>query len=523
MTFLNPWAILILLPLFFIFKDKLLTKENFLLNTKLYNKQSKMLILALIFSIIALSRPALQNKLTKQKFNANEYIIALDASFSMQANDIKPSRYELSKKNVVSLLNLDKKNRFSIFIFTTNPLLICPPTTDTKIAINALNALNIKHILTKGTSLESLIKFVAKLPQEKKNLIIFTDGGDEHKLNALLSMAKKSAITVNIVAVASKKGIALKKDAKHLHDSNGALIISRINPILQDLAKKTNGIFLKLLSSNQDISQELYDTLIKNSLKTQSIKTDILSYKELYYYPLLLSFIFLIFALTKLEKFMPFLSLIMLVSFSTKSEAFILDFYYLNEANNAYKSKNYNEASLYFKKVLPSIESYLNIASSYYKAKKYSKAMQYYSQIQSSNKKVKQTIFYIMGNCAVKLKKYDRAKTYYKKSLALGFDNDAYENLLLLYSLGIKQKIDVADMLPKPNSKKKQNISKKTDTQKNKGGSSKQKSLLSSSGAGSKTKIKADSSSKKSKNRYQMGYKAYELINKGYTNETNPW
>ena len=48
MTFLNPWAILILLPLFFIFKDKLLTKENFLLNTKLYNKQSKMLVLALI-------------------------------------------------------------------------------------------------------------------------------------------------------------------------------------------------------------------------------------------------------------------------------------------------------------------------------------------------------------------------------------------------------------------------------------------------------------------------------------------
>jgi Ca-activated chloride channel family protein len=521
MTFLNPWVILILLLLFFIFKDKALTKENFLLNTKLYNKQSKMLILALIFSIIALSRPALQNKLTKQNFNANEYIIALDASFSMQSDDLKPSRYELAKQNLISLLNLDKKNRFSIFIFTTNPLLICPPTTDTKIAINALNALNIKHILTKGTSIESLLKFIAKLPKEKKNLIIFTDGGDEHQLNHLLSIAQKSAITINIVAVASKKGIALKKRNKHLSDSNGALVISRINPILQDLAKKSDGFFLKLLSLDQDISQELHNALKENSIK--NIQTDILSYKELYYYPLLLSFIFLIFALTKLQKFIPFLSLIFLVSLPTKSEAFILDFYYIDKANKAYKSKKYNEASINFKKVSPSINNYLNIASSYYKAKKYSKAMKYYSQIKSKDKRVKQTLFYNMGNCALKLKKYERAKTYYKNSLALGFDNDAYENLFLLYKLDIKQKIDVADMLPKPNSKKKKNISKKTDTQKDKGGSSKQKSSLSSSGAGSQTKTKANSPSYRSKNQYQMGYKAYELINKGYTNETNPW
>ena len=173
MTFLNPLALGLLIVLFFIFKNKVLSKDEFLLNSHIFNKQTKLLLLVLVLSIVALSRPALQNKLTQQKFNANEYIIALDASFSMQADDLYPTRYEVAKKNIISLLNIDKKDRFSIFAFTTNPLLICPPTTDTQIALSALKALVPKYILTKGTSLEALLKFVAKLPQEKKNLIVF--------------------------------------------------------------------------------------------------------------------------------------------------------------------------------------------------------------------------------------------------------------------------------------------------------------------------------------------------------------
>jgi hypothetical protein len=47
---------------------------------------------------------------------------------------------------------------------------------------------------------------------------------------------------------------------------------------------------------------------------------------------------------------MPFLSLMLLVSFSTKSEAFILDFYYLNEAKNAYKSKSVTYKNIPLKK-----------------------------------------------------------------------------------------------------------------------------------------------------------------------------
>ena len=537
MTFLNPIALLLLIPLFFIFKNRLLSKDEFLLNSQIFNKQTKLLIIILVLTIVSLSRPALENTLSKEKFDANEYIIALDASFSMQADDLKPTRYQVAKKNIISFLNFDKKNRFSIFAFTTNPLLICPPTTDTQIALSALEALVPKYILTKGTSLETLLTFIAKLPQDKKNLIIFTDGGEEHQLNSLISIAKKSAITIHIVATASKKGVALKNSSTHLRDSNSNLVISRVNPILKELAYKTGGNFIHITNKTQDVSEELYSILNNKAIKDKSIQTDIISYKELYYYPLLLSFILLILSLTKMQKFIPFFSLLIIFALPTKSDASVLDFYYLKEATKAYKEKDFNKAISEYKKLSPSVFSYLNLATSYYKAKKYSNAMKYYALIQSTNPKIKQIIFYNMGNCAVKLQKYNRAKTYYQQALALGYDKASYENLITLYKLNIKSKINVADMLPKPDAKEKKNSSKKTDKQKddnksdNKNKNSKtsksnQRALTASSGAGemNKSKNKIDSSKiKDSKNQYQMGYKAYELINKGYTNESNPW
>jgi len=544
MTLLNPWAIALLIPLLFLFKELLLFEKvpdrDFSNIGTAYQKQNRMLVLVLIFLTIALSRPAFENELSKQKFDANEYIVAIDASYSMSADDLKPSRYEVAKKNIISLLNIDTKNRYAIFAFTTTPLLICPPTTDTAIAINALNSLAPKYIMTKGTSLALLLNAISKLNQDKKNLIIFTDGGDEKNIKKLLNVAKQAAISINVVAVSSKKGTTLKHDNTQIKDENNHLVISRINPILRDLAHLSGGFYYELNSENEDLSSKIYERVLELQNNNKKIQTDIISYRELYYYPLIVAFIILIASLTKIQKYIPLLSLLLITTPNFTSHASILDFYYLKEAKNAYNKKEYLQAVDIFAKVSPSQSSYLNIANSYYKAKNYQMAMRYYAQISSANPKLKQTIFYNMGNCAVKLKRYDRAKNYYQKALALGYDEDAHANLSTLYRLQIKSKIDIADMLPKPNAKEKKNSSKKAEKQKgddNKNekqdakeqssSNSNRKASLKTQGAGTnkKSKKQKDKTSKKapSTSQYKLGYKAYELINKGYTNEKNPW
>ena len=146
MIFLNPWAFLLIIVILWIFRAILFMKHNiendhFIQEHKRYHRQTQLILTTLLLTLFALSRPAMTNEISKEKFDANEYVIAIDASFSMQMQDIKPSRYEVAKENIISLLIKDTNDRFTIFAFTNNPLLICPPTTDKNIAISALDAL----------------------------------------------------------------------------------------------------------------------------------------------------------------------------------------------------------------------------------------------------------------------------------------------------------------------------------------------------------------------------------------------
>ena len=536
MTFLNPWAFILIFIALWLFKDIILMKYNsqlapFATEHKHHVVQTKLILVALILALLALSRPALTNEISKEKFDANEYIIALDASYSMSLDDIQPSRYNVAKKTIIELLQLDSKNRFSLFAFTTNPLLICPPTTDHAIAISALQALSPQYILTKGTSLETLLQKIASLEMIHKSLIIFSDGGDEHNLKDLLGIAKKNAITINIVAIGSSKGAVVIKDNKPLKDEEQHLIISRINPILKDLAKQSGGFYFEIQSRQKGLAEDIAKELQTQNTDAKELSTDVISYKEFYFIPLLLAFLVLFVALTKVQKFIPLLSLLFVFLPFAKLDASPLDFYYLKEAKKAYQSKEYTQSINYFKHLTPSQYSYMSIANAYYKNQQYRDALRFYSQIKSTNPHTKSILFYNMANATFMLKKYQRAANFYKQSLALEYSKEAYENLLLIHRYHLTAKVNVADMLPTKDDKKVKNITKKNDTkndEKESGGSSssQQKTNQGSQGAGdtkSKEKTKKTTQSKSQKNNYKMGYNAYELINKGYINEKHPW
>lgn len=533
MSFLNLWALFLIIPIVWLFRDlvqntnvkKSLSKEN----TILHHRQSKLLLAVLFLAIIALSRPVLLNTKESEKFAYKDYILAIDASFSMQADDLSPTRFQVAKKIINELLQKNIHDRFTLFAFTTNPLLISPPTSDKALIEMALENLNPKYILSKGTSIKNLLKRVEELPMEHKELIIFSDGGEESNVKELLKLANN--ITINVVATASSKGSTLKKDAKNIYDSSGKLVISRINPLLKMLAVSSGGKYYEFDSNVNSIVSKLLDNLSESKNKSSEKEVSVVSFTELYYYPLLLALLFFVISVTKFQNYFKFLTLLIILIPNQKANASVFDFYYLNKAKEYYVEKNYVEAAWHFRQLTPSQESYLNCANSYYLAGFYKNAMLFYEKIKTKDPQLKQKIFYGMGNCAVKLKKYDRAKTYYRQALALGFHKDIYENLKQLYELELVAKINVTDMLPTPDAKEAKNSSKKLDKQqdsenkdaKESGGSSSNNQASSASdGASSGKKIKNSAALTKNKN-YKMGYKAYELINEGYTNEDKPW
>jgi Ca-activated chloride channel family protein len=341
----------------------------------------------------------------------------------------------------------------------------------------------------------------------------------------MVSILQKNNITPYIVATATKKGVVLKKDGRYIKDIDSSLVISKLNPILQELASRSGGKYYQLdqtLSAIEQLSSDLYDN------NTHKVDLKVKSYTELFTIPLLFALFVYLSAVTKIYQLFVFV----LIFFPYyKADASLLDSYYITQAKESFQHKEYIKAAKYFQKTAPSVKSYYNIATSYAKAKHYKTALNYYSQIQTRNIKLKQMILYNMANCAVALKRYDRAKQLYIQALALAKDDDALANLRTLQKLRLKTPKNISDILPPKNPHKKSNSSKKTSTQnqnqKNSGGknNSQQTTDQSSQGSGSQTK-KTNPPQKHNtqhKNIYKIGYKAYEHLNKGYTNEHKPW
>ena len=515
MVLLNAWALFALLPLWLLYRRHI--KQT---NTR----QIKLLYLSLLFMIIALAEPALRNAPTKQSFNSQDYIVAIDASYSMMAEDIKPNRFEAAKEAIAKLLRLHPKDRFTLFAFTSNALLISPPTTDTAIAIDALETLNPKYILTKSTSLENLFETVGKVSFKKKKLIVFSDGGDDTDVAKLVSILKKNHITPYFVATATQKGAALKKGGSYLKNEQNELVISKINPALQDIANLSGGKYYEL--DSPDIIDRLSDDITDLHSAKKSL-LQVQSYKELFAIPLLIAIILFFISITKLHQLLPLLLLVLL---PYKSEASVLDFYYLDKALKAYDTKQYKEAATYFSKLRATPQSTYNTATAYYKAGMYKKALSLYSRIKTRNPKLKAAIYYNMANAAVKIKKYEEAKRLYAFTLSINpKDKDAFYNLTQLQKLHLQNKKRPKLRLrgAKEQKTKSKNAQQNPQNKQNKGGSSNRSATQQSSGSGGEQqKSQKQGSVRKAKNRqnnYKMGYRAYEIINKGYANEKEPW
>ncbi|HFQ61764.1 MAG TPA: VWA domain-containing protein, partial [Epsilonproteobacteria bacterium] len=149
MTLLYPSFLWLLVPLtLFFFKS----------SPKIVVRTHLVILMLLLFS---LARPVKEASLQESNIQARDLIIALDVSYSMRASDIPPTRYTFAKETIKQLLKNNPTDNVMLMAFTSNPLLLSPPTTDHTLIDVALDALNPEFILTKGTSLKKLFKKLA--------------------------------------------------------------------------------------------------------------------------------------------------------------------------------------------------------------------------------------------------------------------------------------------------------------------------------------------------------------------------
>jgi len=478
--------------------------------------------LVLILLLLSLARPIQEEVLQKTNIHSQDIIIAIDISYSMHAKDISPTRYIFAKKTINHLLSRNATDNVMLIAFTSNPLLLSPPSTDHALILTALESLNPEFILTKGTSLKKLFTKLTSLSQTPKTLILMTDGGEEKDTDSLALMLQTSNISLVTVALGTKRGTTVsKKDGTMLKDKEGNLVISRRNPLLKDLTQQLKGTYLTASSSPLSIAQDI-DTALKEHTKIQTIQKEQYYYKELYQVPLFIATLLFLLVHTRAVKY-----LILVFTFlGLPMQASILDDYYLHQSYKSYKSKAYKDTKGTLKSIkAPSLQSKILLGNTYYKESSYQKAIQVYTSIKSTSPQIKQQIYYNTANAYVHLDRYNKAKTYYIKTLQLGSDTDALHNLKLTMLLTDEKSASLGIAHPKSQSSQ---TSKSESNKKNKDEKREEDQPSSSSGSGAKETSKEKQNKNKlisndSPQKQPLGSKVYELINKGYIYETQPW
>ncbi len=511
MTLLYPSVLWLLIPLAILwhYRPKKLTDTVHLI------------ILVLI--TLALARPVINQKPIESQIKANDIIIALDASYSMQAKDLSPSRYAYAKETINELLKSNKTDNIMLIAFTTNPLLLSPPTTDHTLISIALESLDTDNILTHGTSLKKLFEKIATLPMADKQVVLFTDGGEEEDISALTDIIRDNAISLTVLALGTTAGTTIKKkDGSLLKDSEGNLVVSRINPLLERLALQNSGNYILAPHTPKAAAEAVEESLNEQTIQGNKISKMQRNTLELYQIPLFLALLLFLILHTRAVKFLlPIAAL-----WGTHLNASIFDDHYLHQAYEQYRQGDYNATEKYLSKIeTVSLQSRVADANTYYKQERFKKALAAYRSIRSTSPETKQRLYYNIANCYAQMKAYDKAKRYYTKALQLGDDADAGYNLklVLLKKSEAEAKLPFArpksqgDSADKPQEQDEDEGKKSDEQQQNSG----------SGGGGGQTKTKSKEKiaiiQPGKKKKQPLSSRVYDLINKGYVHEKEPW
>ncbi len=458
-------------------------------NKLLLNRKNIFMLFAMISIIIALSRPAFEKEPIALAQEGNDIIIALDLSYSMHADDLKPTRLGYAKKLLTELIKADHQDRFGIIGFTTNAIILSPLSDDSELLLHLFSGLDERMIMTRGTAIMPLLKLARKLSKSKNPILfILSDGGDAQMYDEEALFAKEKGLHVNILMLASEKGATIiKPNGELLKDTKGNIVVTRANNEIKSLSDITKGEYLIEPSVN-DVR-----TLIKQK-QTHDFESEkkVMQYRELFYAFIVLALIFSILAFTTLSLYLLKRLAPLLLIFGVS----------LSGADNR---EHYNQAN------------------ALYNDGKYAKALALYQSVKSGEPVFKSHVYFNMGNCLIRLQKYEKARRMFIKSLTLVDDREARENLLaIMYA----QEQDHMITGRQKGKKRAQDSSAKNSksNKKKQGGSSNMNVSADASGGGNQgKKTKSEQKLSFSKAKSKLSYKQYELINKRSIYETKPW
>lgn len=244
-------------------------KANFLYGDKPWLSWKSFLFLAIsfVFGVFALSNPQGNQNSQEAEIETSDVFIALDISYSMLANDMKPNRLTRAKNLAQQIVEAAEGNRVGLILFAGEAYMFMPLTEDASAAINFIQSANVNMAPTQGTALAATIDLAInsfdKDLESGKSIVILSDGEDhEQAIDQAIKRAQEENVYVFTIAIGTDGGgyITAGND-QYIMDEQGKPVKTVVNEaLLKEISDKTKASFFNI-SKEKNI-----DIAIKNNI-----------------------------------------------------------------------------------------------------------------------------------------------------------------------------------------------------------------------------------------------------------------
>jgi Ca-activated chloride channel family protein len=213
--------------------------------------------LAAALAAVALAGPRWGFERVVVRGQGVDVVLALDASLSMLATDMKPSRLEVMKQEVRRLRAISGADRVGVLAFAGRSYILTPLTVDAGALNLFLDNLDPSVVGQQGSSLSRTIRqgvslLEASTSGSDRALILMSDGESHEpieEITAAALAAKEAGVALITVGFGTEAGSQIPQEIDgriepHL-DENGAVVITRYSPEnMRAVADAAQGTFI---------------------------------------------------------------------------------------------------------------------------------------------------------------------------------------------------------------------------------------------------------------------------------------
>jgi Ca-activated chloride channel family protein len=165
-------------------------------------------LLSLITLTAAFARPKTQVDVPRERATV---VLVIDASLSMQATDVKPSRLDAAKQAAIEfVIALPDKYNVSVVSMAGSTAVLVPPTTAHNTVENAIRSIRLQDSTAIGEGIAAALSALRQAPKDPDNpnsvapgaIVLLTDGKNTTGRAPLQAAAEAKAAKVPIYTIA---------------------------------------------------------------------------------------------------------------------------------------------------------------------------------------------------------------------------------------------------------------------------------------------------------------------------------